>query len=79
MDLTKLYARIMEHKSLVELRMGQSIAESGIDLDNNDKKFLLDKITFAVDSGFNQMIENLIKNEDNLVTKTTKARTRKKN
>ena len=77
MDLTKLYARIMEHKSLVELRMGQSIAEADMDLNKTDKQFLLDKITFAVDSGFNQMIENLIKNEDNLVKKT-KTRSRKK-
>ena len=72
-----MYARIMNYKSLVEIRMGQSIAESGLSLNDKDKQVLLDRVTFAVDSSFNEMISNLIKNQDDLVTKP-KTRARKK-
>lgn len=77
MELTKVYARIMEFKSLIELQMGQSIAESGVDMNDSDKEKMLKHISFAVDSGFNRMIDNLIKNEESLIVKTKTTRKRK--
>ena len=77
MELTKVYARIMEFKSIIELQMGQSIANSGVDLNDSDKEKMLKHVSFAVDSGFNRMIDNLIKNEKDLVTKPKTTRKRK--
>lgn len=74
MELTKMYARIMEFKSVIELQMGQSVNESGVEMTKEDKQTMLKHISFAVDSGFNRMIDNLIKNEETLVTKTTRKR-----